>query len=138
MCPRRLPDADVAVSAAKTLANALYIILALAVPQLINANAPQFQNLSYRFVDGPVFATGLLLLFGSLCFYCALQRCLGSRRLVWARCAPACYEHLGVLSGQIGDVESDMAREQGGQPCSTCCEERGKAPPREEAKAACA
>ena len=122
--------AAVDVSAAKTVANAIYIILAVIAPQFINGNAPQFININYSSVDPAVFASGLFLLFGSLGVYCWLQRCLGTKGIAVATCVPGFCMHLGVLSGKLGDLESDLARDGDPDDEGFCCRERdGKAPP---------
>ena len=127
--------AAVDVAAAKTRANAIYIILALVVPQLINANAPQFSHPSYEITSrwqDQMLRIGLFLLFASLAAYWWLQRTLGTERLVVASCQPACCADLGVLGGGMGDdLDSDLTREpddSGGFFCtSKCCRERGNA-----------
>ena len=125
------------VSAAKTVANVIYICLALMAPRFINANAPQYHDLHHvnnALTNGGLLFSGLVLLVGSLVAYWWLQRRLGTSGLVVSTCLPTCCVSFGVLSGHgCDDLESDLSRraDEEDEPCSTCCGGRSedKLPP---------
>jgi len=108
--------AAIDLSAAKSLANCLYIVLAVALPaHVVNANAPQFSDrphgnatghdASSNSPDATLFSIGLALVFASLAAYWLLQRRLGPEGLVVHTCAPtdgactSCVDFMGEADG---------------------------------------
>lgn len=134
--------AAIDLSAAKSLASVLFIVISLFVPgEVVNAHAPQFEI--YDWGDRPNtawFVFGLLLVFTSLGAYWILQRWLGPEGVIAVRCQPtaACSRVAEIFFG-VADAEevSDMAVRDGsatlpsipGDCCACFCgseEDRGR------------
>ena len=107
--------AAIDVSAAKSLASVLFVLLALTLPSsAIDADAPQFAHIRFDDPSNPYrlacLVAGLAIVAASITTYWVVQRRLGPRGLIVRRYSGSCAARLGSLLGDDAHEGSDVAR----------------------------